>query len=175
MMKFLAIGFIVLLGWSAGSTYIYVCKIKGLCNEHEFIMIDKISTDDLRLADSVSNDLAEKPVIKPAGLTIHFGFDKSEFNPDTKTETWINDFAAYFEINSETNLLIRGYTDAIGTEDYNLALGNRRAQSVMHYFETKGLKANKIILESAGEKEPVDNNSTPEGRANNRRTEISIK
>lgn len=167
----------MLFGWSAGSTYIYVCKIKGFCNERETTMVSKISLENLnlRVADSLSYNLAEKPVTKPDNLTIHFEFDKSEFNPDSKTETWINEFGLYFENYSETKLLIRGHTDAIGTEDYNLDLGNRRAQSVMHYFETKGLVANKIILESGGETEPVDNNSTAEGRANNRRTEIKIK
>ncbi|MDO9578977.1 MAG: hypothetical protein Q7J06_00165, partial [Bacteroidales bacterium] len=43
-----------------------------------------------------------------------------------------------------------------GTEDYNQSLGNRRAQSVLLYFEAKGLVAKKIMLESGGEKEPVD-------------------
>jgi outer membrane protein OmpA-like peptidoglycan-associated protein len=175
MMKILAIGFLILFGWSAGSTYIYVCKIKGFCSDSETIMVNEISAENQRVADSLSNNQADKPVTKPGSLTIHFEFDKSEFTPDTKTENWINEFGVYFENNSETNLLIRGHTDAIGTEDYNLALGNRRAQSVMRYFEAKGLQANKIILESAGETEPVDNNSTSEGRANNRRTEIRIK
>lgn len=174
-MKILAIGFLVLFGWSAGSTYIYVCKIKGFCNERETIMVNKVNVEDVRVADSIPNNLADKPVTIPGNLIIHFEFDKSEFIPDVKTENWVNEFGIYLEHNSETRLFIRGHTDAIGTEDYNQALGNRRAQSVMLYFEAKGLVANKIILESGGEKEPVDNNNTAEGRANNRRTEIKIR
>lgn len=174
-MKILAIGFLVLIGWSAGSTYIYVCKIKGLCNEHETIMIDKISVDNLRIADSIPDNLSDTPVAIPGNLIIHFEFDKSEFNPDTEIDNSVKEFDIYMEHNTDTRLYIRGHTDAIGTEVYNQALGNRRAQSVMLYFKAKGLAANKIIVESGGETEPVDNNSTAEGRANNRRTEIGIK
>ena len=49
------------------------------------------------------------------------------------------------------------------------------AQSVQHYFESNGYAANKIIIESKGEKEPVDNNGTEAGRAANRRAVITIK
>jgi OOP family OmpA-OmpF porin len=72
-------------------------------------------------------------------------------------------------------LSITGHTDAIGSDEYNQALGYRRAKSVQHYFESKGIPANKIIIESKGEKEPADNNSSVTGRANNRRTIITIK
>ena len=74
----------------------------------------------------------------------------------------------------KARLSITGHTDAIGSEEYNLALGFRRAQSVQSYFENKGIPANRIIVESSGEKEPADNNNTTTGRANNRRTVITI-
>jgi len=169
-MKTLLIGFILWFGWSAGSTYIYVCKIKGFCSELGTILVDKVS-----VADSMPNNLADKPVTMPDKLIIHFAFDKSEFNPDAKTDNWVNEFGVYLEHNAEAGLSITGHTDAIGTEDYNQALGNRRAQSVLLYFEAKGLATKNIMLESGGEKEPVDDNSTAEGRAKNRRTEIRIK
>ena len=102
-MKILAIGFLVLFAWLAGSTYIYVCKIKDLCNERETVLIDKIGLENLRVADSMPNVLADTQVTKPDMLIINFEFDKSEFNPDTKTENWITEFAAYFENHSETN------------------------------------------------------------------------
>lgn len=174
-MKILAIGFLVLFGWSAGSTYIYVCKIKGFCNEREAIIVNEVNVEDVSVADSIPNDLAYTSVTIPDNLIIHFEFDKSEFNSDAKTDNWVNEFAIYLEQNPETRLLIRGHTDAVGTEDYNMALGNRRAQTVMLYFEAKNLVAGKMILESGGETEPVDNNSTADGRANNRRAEIRIK
>ena len=169
-MKTLLIGFILWFGWSAGSTYIYVCKIKGFCSELGTILVDKVS-----VADSMPNNLADKPVTMPDKLIIHFAFDKSELNANAKIDNWVNESEVYLEHNSEVTLFIKGHTDAIGTENYNQALGNRRAQSVLLYFEAKGLVAKKIMLESGGEKEPVDDNNTAEGRAKNRRTEIIIK
>jgi len=70
---------------------------------------------------------------------------------------------------------ITGHTDAVGTDEYNQALGTRRAESSQTYFIEKGIPRDKIISESRGEKEPADNNNTTEGRANNRRTLTVIK
>jgi OOP family OmpA-OmpF porin len=72
-------------------------------------------------------------------------------------------------------LSITGYTDAIGSNDYNQALGYRRAQRMLHYFESNGVPPPKITIESYGEKEPAADNNTIEGRAKNRRTVITIK
>lgn len=77
--------------------------------------------------------------------------------------------------NLQSRLSITGYTDALGSDEYNLALGYRRAQSLQNYFERKGIPANKIIIDSKGEKQPADDNNTKEGRAKNRRSEITLK
>jgi OOP family OmpA-OmpF porin len=81
----------------------------------------------------------------------------------------------YLDQNVQARLSITGHSDAIGSDEYNEALGYRRAQSLQHYFENKGMPSDKIIVESKGEKEPVDDNKTTAGRANNRRTVVTIK
>jgi len=174
-MKILAIGFLVLFGWSAGSTYIYVCKIKGFCNERETILVNKVSVEDVSSADSIANRMADKPVTMPDNLVIYFAFDKSEFTSDAKTDNYIIESNAYLNQNPQASLSITGHTDAIGSDEYNQALGSRRAQSVQTFFENKGIPESKITIESKGEKVPADDNNTAEGRANNRRTEITIK
>ncbi|MBE3087173.1 MAG: OmpA family protein [Bacteroidetes bacterium] len=174
-MKILVIGFLALFCWSALSTYIYVCKVKGLCNETETILISNVSVKNANTADSLPNTLAGKPVTIPKNLFIYFAFDKSEFNFDAVTDKYVNESNEYLDQNSQARLSITGHTDAIGSDEYNQTLGYRRAQSVQHFFENKGLPANKIIIESKGEKEPVDDNNTTSGRANNRRTAITIK
>jgi OOP family OmpA-OmpF porin len=63
----------------------------------------------------------------------------------------------------------------VGTTEYNNALGMKRAGIIGKYLETKGINANRIIIESQGEGNPVADYLTAEGRAKNRRTEISIK
>jgi OmpA-OmpF porin, OOP family len=174
-MKILVIGFLVLFGWSALSTHIYVCKIKGLCNEPENTQIDTLSQKNVIIVDTTAKSLALKQVVIPDNLLIHFAFDKSEFNPDTSTDKYINESIVYLDHNSQAMLRITGFTDAVGSDEYNQALGYRRAQSVQHYFESKGMLSNKITIESRGEKEPADNNNTTAGRANNRRAIITIK
>ena len=174
-MKILIIGFLVLFGWSALSTHIYVCKIKGLCNEPVTNQIDTLNQKDAIAADTLAKPLVQEKEVIPADLIIYFAFDKSEFKSDVKIDNYFNESNAFLNQNSQSRLSITGHADAIGTDEYNEALGYRRAKSMQHYFEGKGMSANKIIIESKGEKEPADNNSTAAGRANNRRTVITIK
>jgi outer membrane protein OmpA-like peptidoglycan-associated protein len=175
-MKILLFGFLAFLTWSALSTYIYVCKIKGLCNEPITKQPDAVSQKE-----TVANDTFRMPLVQveaaaiPKDLMIYFAFDKSEFNSDTAADRYFDESNAYLGQNAQARLNITGYTDAIGSLEYNQALGYRRAQRVKQYFESRGIPANTIIIESRGEKEPADDNNTPEGRANNRRTSITIK
>jgi outer membrane protein OmpA-like peptidoglycan-associated protein len=174
-MKILIIGFLALFGWSSFSTYLYVCKIKGLCNEPNTTEISAVTHKDVIAADTLPKPLVLEQAIIPKDLTIHFAFDKSEFSPDSQTIKYFDESNVYLDQNSQAKLIITGHTDAIGSDEYNQALGYRRAQSTQHYFESKGIPANKILMESKGEKEPVDDNNTSPGRANNRRSAITIK
>jgi outer membrane protein OmpA-like peptidoglycan-associated protein len=174
-MKILVIGFLAFFSWSALSTYIYVCKIKGLCNEPITMQIDTVRQNDVIVGDTLNKPIMRKQAIIPKDLIIKFAFDKSEFKADTETDNYFNESSAYLDQNIQARLSITGYTDAIGSDEYNQALGYRRAQSMQHYFETKGMHSGKIIIESKGEREPADDNNTAAGRANNRRATITIK
>jgi outer membrane protein OmpA-like peptidoglycan-associated protein len=174
-MKILLIGFLAFSSWAALSAYIYVCKIKGLCGEPVTMQMDAIKQQDAISVDSLTQPLVQEQAVIPENLIIYFAFDKSEFTPDAETDKYFDESNAYLELNSEVRLNITGHTDAIGSDEYNQALGYRRAQSIQHYFESKGMPVNKIIIESKGEKEPADNNYTTTGRAKNRRTVITIK
>jgi len=174
-MRTLIVGFLAFALWSTLSTYLYVCKIKGLCYESFSLQANAVAPQDKMGIDSLPKPaVKEKPVV-PKDLVIYFAFDKSEFNVNDQTGKYFDESNEYLEQNAETRLTITGHTDAIGTNDYNQALGYRRAQSVKNYFEGEGMPASKITIESKGEMQPVDNNSTQEGRANNRRTVITIK
>ena len=67
-----------------------------------------------------------------------------------------------------------GNTDSVGTDAYNMALGQRRAQSVKAYLVSKGVDGSRIYTESKGKSNPVATNATAEGRAKNRRTDIEV-
>jgi outer membrane protein OmpA-like peptidoglycan-associated protein len=173
-MKILTTGFLVFLCWASLSTWLYVCKIKGLCSEHETIMISTIKVNDAFTADSLPNTLAGKPAV-PDKLLVYFAFDKSAFITDSDVAKFYDASITYMFHNSEAGFRITGHTDSKGSEAYNKALGYRRAISVRDYFESKGIPAGKMSIESKGETEPTENNNTDEGRAANRRASVIIK
>jgi OOP family OmpA-OmpF porin len=91
------------------------------------------------------------------------------------TDKYFSESNSYLKQNPQSRLSVTGHTDAIGTDKYNQDLGYRRAQSIRNYFEGKGLAADKIIIESKGEKDPASDNNTESGRSKNRRASIIIK
>ena len=174
-MKILIFGLLVLLGWSALSTRFYLCNIKGFCKDQVTYPINNSGNKEVTTDDTLNKpEMVEQPLV-PDSKLIYFAFDKSEFNSETITENYINESNNYMNQNLQARLSITGYTDAIGSDKYNEALGYRRAQSVQHYLIRFGINANKIIMDSKGEKEPADNNGTVAGRAANRRAIITIK
>ena len=72
-------------------------------------------------------------------------------------------------------LLIVGHTDAQGKDEMNMELSERRAQAVKTFLVKEGIAADRIDVEGAGETQPVADNTSPEGRANNRRVEIVLQ
>jgi outer membrane protein OmpA-like peptidoglycan-associated protein len=174
-MKILIIGFFVFVSWSSLSTYVYVCKIKGLCYEAEPAFVPDIVKANVVDADTLSKSLVQNKALVPQNLLIYFDFDKSEYSSSTEGMMYYKESMAYMFQNPGAGLSITGYTDAIGSDEYNMALGYRRARSVQKYFEGKGMPSDKISVGSKGEKEPAESNTSPEGRAKNRRTVITIK
>ena len=173
-MRILIIGFLVLAAWMTFSTYIYVCKIKGLCQEpvtHETVAVP---AGEEETTDTIAEPLVVERAAVPADAVIYFAFDKSEFSPDPQLEKYLLDSKAYLDQNMQAKLKFTGHTCSIGTDEYNQALGLRRAQSAKQYFENQGLSVTNCIVESKGEKEPWADNQTESGRSKNRRTLISI-
>ena len=101
-----------------------------------------------------------------------FDFDKSVLKAEGKNK--LDDLAAKVKaINLEVVIAI-GHTDSIGSDAYNQKLSVRRAESVKAYLVSKGIEPNRIYTEGKGEKQPVADNKTAEGRAKNRRVEIEV-
>jgi outer membrane protein OmpA-like peptidoglycan-associated protein len=137
--------------------------------------LNALSPENRRIVDTLPKVVINEKQAVPKDLVIYFAFDKSEFNVNDQTRKYFDESNKYLKQNVKVMLTITGHTDAIGTKEYNQALGYRRAQSVKQYFEREGISAKKISIESKGELQPVDNNSTQKGRANNRRTVITLK
>ena len=101
-----------------------------------------------------------------------FDFDKSVIKPDGKSK--LDDLANKMKgINLEVVIAI-GHADSVGSDAYNQALSVRRAEAVKAYFVSRGIEGNRVYTEGKGEKQPVADNKTADGRAKNRRTEIEV-
>jgi OmpA-OmpF porin, OOP family len=115
-----------------------------------------------------------KPVAEKVTFAadVLFDFDKSVIKPEGKSK--LDDLAAKVRgINLEVVIAI-GHADLIGSDAYNQKLSVRRAESVKAYLVSKGIEPNRIYTEGKGEKQPVADNKTREGRAKNRRVEIEV-
>jgi OOP family OmpA-OmpF porin len=115
-----------------------------------------------------------KPVAEKVTFAadVLFDFDKSVVKPEGKAK--LDDLANKVRgINLEVVIAI-GHADSIGSDAYNQKLSVRRAESVKAYLVSKGIEPNRIYTEGKGEKQPVADNKTREGRAKNRRVEIEV-
>jgi OOP family OmpA-OmpF porin len=101
-----------------------------------------------------------------------FDFDKSVLKPEGKAK--LDDLVSKVKaINLEVIIAV-GHTDWIGSDAYNQKLSVRRAEAVKAYLVSKGIEKNRIYTEGKGEKQPIADNHTKEGRAKNRRVEIEV-
>lgn len=173
-MKILTIGFLIFTMWASFSSFYYVCEIRGLCFEKEMPLVSGPAVIDSLNSDLLSYSQEKQVNLIPGNLLIYFAFDKSSFEEDSSISDYFDEAMAYMLRNSASGIDITGYTDAKGSNEYNKALGYRRARSVQVYFESKGFPSDKIRIDSKGELEPVESNMTDEGRAKNRRASIGI-
>jgi OOP family OmpA-OmpF porin len=123
---------------------------------------------------------APEPMPTPVSETITlsagalFDFDKSTIKPDAAAQ--LDEFAARIgRLSSVDSVSVVGHTDSVGTDAYNEKLSMRRASSVSDYLVGRGVNAAVINTSGMGESQPVADNSTADGREQNRRVEITFK
>ncbi|MDO8650858.1 MAG: OmpA family protein [Undibacterium sp.] len=101
-----------------------------------------------------------------------FDFDKAVLKPEAKVK--LNDMASKLKgINLEVVIAV-GHTDSVGSDAYNQKLSVKRAEAVKAYLVSTGIEASRVYTEGKGEKQPVADNKSAEGRAKNRRVEIEV-
>ena len=101
-----------------------------------------------------------------------FDVDKSVLKPEAKAK--LDDLVAKTKgINLEVIIAV-GHTDSDASDAYNQKLSVRRSDSVKAYLVSKGVEKNRVYTEGKGEKQPVADNKTKEGKAKNRRVEIEV-
>ncbi len=103
---------------------------------------------------------------------ILFDVDKSDLRAEAQTN--LAKLATILNKYPDTDVLVEGHTDATGTEEHNMDLSIRRANSVGTYLTTQQVLANRLKMMGYGESQPTATNDTAEGRQLNRRVEIAV-
>jgi peptidoglycan-associated lipoprotein len=106
------------------------------------------------------------------GNQIHFEYDKSDIRPED--QALLDWKARLLQANPAMTLRISGHADERGSDEYNLALGSRRAAAAKRYLVNKGIAEARIATDSYGEEKPLDPASTEAAWAKNRRDEFSL-
>jgi outer membrane protein OmpA-like peptidoglycan-associated protein len=114
-----------------------------------------------------------RPVKDVTFEDVHFDFNR--FNLIPEALTLLDEAVAAMQANPSLQLDVEGHTCNIGTAEYNLALGERRANSVRDYLVSKGISASRLHVISYGEERPKYDNSREETRRLNRRAALVVK
>jgi outer membrane protein OmpA-like peptidoglycan-associated protein len=168
-MRILITGFVFFVIWCFISAWLYNDKLMPAMKKP--IPLQTVPEKQTREADSLMRLKASMP----KNLLIYFEFNDAKFKPDPQTDNSVSEFKAWLDKYPGSILSVTGHTDLVGKPDYNYKLALKRALVVGKYIEGKGITASRMITESKGSGEPAADYLTAEGRAKNRRTEISIK
>ena len=137
--------------------------------------LSKESQEALDRANSAEK-LAKGKLLYEVTLTddkVKFGFNKAELTPAGK-EVLDNFLSQLKAENQNVYIEIQGHTDNVGSEQYNLKLGEERAEVVRRYLAQNGIPLHRINTISYGEDRPIADNKTREGRSQNRRVVIQV-
>lgn len=130
-------------------------------------------------AEELQKDLENAEVTRIGeGIKITFDsgilFDFDSYSLRDASEENLEELAETLKKYEDTEILIEGHTDSVGTEEYNYDLSVDRAQSVTDYLTGLGVADNRFIVKGYGESQPVADNDTKAGRQENRRVEVAI-
>jgi OOP family OmpA-OmpF porin len=129
----------------------------------------KPATEAPKAAPEKPKPVAEKVTF---AADVLFDFDKAVIKPEGKSK--LDDISNKVRgINLEVVIAI-GHADSVGSDAYNQRLSVRRAESVKAYLVSKGIETNRVYTEGKGEKQPVADNKSRDGRAKNRRVELEV-
>ncbi|WP_297528030.1 peptidoglycan-associated lipoprotein Pal [Thiohalobacter sp.] len=124
----------------------------------------------LGTGDTFSGMALDDPASPLAQRTIYFEFDSSEVRPEDRAV--LEAHARYLATHPEVTVTLEGHADERGSREYNIGLGDRRAQAVRRLLEFQGASPQQLRTVSYGEEKPVDPGHDETAWARNRRVEI---
>lgn len=130
-------------------------------------------------AEEIKKDLPQAKVERVGeGIKVTLGsdilFDVNSATLKPATKNALDDFAASLNKYEDTNILVEGHADASGPDTYNLKLSKQRADAVASYLASRSVKTSRLDEKGYGESQPVADNTTETGRAQNRRVDVAV-
>ena len=130
--------------------------------------VDKVATVDSETGETVTESIT---VTFDSGVLFEFG----SYNLTTASKLELDRMAQIFNRYPDTDINIAGHTDSKGSDEFNQKLSEQRAASVADYLASDGISRSRMRTIGYGESRPVASNDTEQGRAANRRVEVSIE
>lgn len=157
----------------AGNVYRISAEHQGYLFKSEVFEVPEMTLYKRLVRDIALEPIPTKITVPlKTSLTVLFDFDKADLRPESKPE--LERAIRFINQNPGKKFEISAHTDALGTDEYNLDLSERRASAVKDYLTQHGVNEGIIIAKGYGESQPIDTNETPEGRQRNRRVELRV-
>ena len=154
-------------------TYSFIGLFIASCSSVQ-VTEEAVYSDSVQSIEVSSSKTYETPTESKAlfaNATVYFEFDK--YNLSTRSIQALKGVIELMNENDSIEITIAGHADERGTREYNLALGQRRAESVADYMVLKGISRSRLTIKSYGEEMPMMQGSNERSWARNRRAEIN--
>ena len=148
---------------------IFLSSCSSMNVTEENVGSDEVKT--VKASSAKSQNINYDTMAVFANATVYFEFDKSSLT--SKSIQTLKSAVNALNENSSINITLSGHADERGTREYNLALGQRRAEAVSDYFVLNGISKNRITVKSFGEEKPVAFGQDETSYSKNRRVEIN--
>ncbi|MFT6264918.1 MAG: peptidoglycan-associated lipoprotein [Oleiphilaceae bacterium] len=132
----------------------------------------EVSAEDLAAMNAAETAMKEQAALREV-RTFYFDFDQSSVKAEARASLAAH--AAFLSANPATKIVLEGHCDERGTKEYNIALGEGRANSIASFLAVNGVSKSQIEVVSYGEERPADNAHTDAAWSQNRRVYIEYK
>jgi flagellar motor protein MotB len=170
---------VLLVLWIAGASYWYVCRIRCDCKQAVAPSVEIRAAADtlaptpeqllLASVEEAKKFLGESGVQKG-----FFASSSAAGEMGGISSEYLEKLKLVLDNNPDAKIELTGHADITGPKEFNMELGFKRAGFVKSFLVNAGINAEQIVTSSKGSSEPSEPNSTPEGRAANRRCEIKV-
>jgi len=153
-----------------GKDYVFNVNRKGYLFYSDNFLLSQRAPDS-----TYEKDIPLQPIEVNASIVLkNIFFETNKFQLDPKSQAELDKIIQLLTDNPTLKIEISGHTDNVGKPSDNLSLSNNRAKSVVTYLIGKGIIPQRLVAKGYGETKPVAGNTTEEGRAKNRRTELKV-